>query len=122
MTRNLKSAKKAGASFEQLVADYLAEHVDDRIERRKTNGKNDRGDVSGLRHMGARVVIEAKNYGGRLMPAQWTEEAHIEASNDDAVAGIVVAKRKGSTNPSEQWALMTLEDLVSLLNGEKEAK
>ena len=34
MTRNRKSAKAAGARFERDIADFLAAHVDDRIDRR----------------------------------------------------------------------------------------
>ena len=118
MSRNRASAKKAGTAFESLVVAYLAAHVDDRIERRAKSGAKDRGDVSGLRHMGERLVVETKNYGGQLKPTEWTEEAHIEAGNDDALVGIVVAKRRGTSNPGEQWVLMTLADLVALLTGE----
>ena len=118
MSRSRASAKAAGAQFESLVARYLAEHVDDRVERRRLSGRRDRGDISGLRHMGERLVVETKNYGGQLKPTEWTKEAHIEAGNDDALVGIVVAKRRGTSNPGEQWVLMTLADLVALLTGE----
>ena len=68
MTRTRASAKQAGATFERSLADWLAAKVDDRIDRRVKTGAKDRGDIGGLRHMGGRIVIEAKNYGGRLMP------------------------------------------------------
>lgn len=118
MTRTNRSARQAGAAFERTIADYLATHVDDRIDRRVKRGIKDRGDIGGLRHMGQRVVVETKNYGGQLKPAEWTKEARIEAGNDDALVGIVVAKRRGTSNPGEQWVLMTLVDLVALLTGE----
>ena len=57
MSRTRASARKAGSAFESLVVAFLADHVDDRIERRARNGSKDRGDVSGLRHMGGRVVV-----------------------------------------------------------------
>lgn len=38
MTRSRASAKTAGSRFERAVADYLAEHVDDRIDRRAKTG------------------------------------------------------------------------------------
>ena len=119
MARNRNSAKAAGQRFETLVAAYLNRHVDDRIERRRMSGANDRGDISGLRHMGQRIVLECKDYGGRLMPGPWVEEAHIEAGNDSALLGIVVAKRRGTTDPGSQFVLMTLNDLVALLTGER---
>ena len=117
MTRNRASAKAAGSAMETLTTTYLAEHIADHIERRVTNGAMDRGDISGLRHMGGRVVVEVKNYGGRLEASTWVNEAEIERGNDDALAGVVVAKRRGTTDPGEQFVLMTLADLVALLTG-----
>lgn len=120
MTRNRNSAKQAGTKFETLVTRYLRTTLDDdRIERRRMSGANDRGDITGLRHMGQRIVIECKDYGGQLKPGPWVEEAHIEAGNDSALLGIVVAKRRGTTDPGSQFVLMTLNDLVALLTGER---
>ncbi len=122
MNRNRASAKKAGTAFETLVAGFLAERLgDDRIERRTKNGAKDRGDIAGVRHMGQRIVIEAKDYGGKLNPAQWITEAEIERGNDDAGVGIVVAKRRGTAAPQDQYVLMTLGDLANLLTGLKGA-
>lgn len=117
MARSRQSAKTAGAGFERAIADYLAATVDDRIDRRVKTGSKDRGDIAGARHYGQRLVIECKNYGGRLEPAAWITEAHIEAGNDDALTGIVIAKRRGVTNPGSQWVLMTVDDLIALLTG-----
>lgn len=119
MGRSLKTAKAAGASFEKLVADYLAEMVDDRIERRRLEGKNDRGDIAGLRVHGQRVVLECKNYGGRIEAASWIAEAEVERVNDSALAGVVVAKRKGTQQPGEQYVFMTLRDFVALIEGKR---
>lgn len=117
MTRNRKSAKRAGAAFEYLVARYLAEVVDDRIEVRRQGGSKDRGDIAAVRAHGERVVIEAKDYGGRLEAGPWLNEAQVEAGNDDAAIGVVVAKRRGTTDPGSQFVLMELRDLVFLLTG-----
>ena len=119
MTRTRASAKKAGSAFEQSLADYLSFEVDDRIERRVRNGAKDRGDISGLRVHGQRVVVEAKNYGGEIHAGTWIAEAQVEAGNDDAMVGLVVAKRKGTTKPGEQWVLMTVDDLIALIQGER---
>jgi hypothetical protein len=119
VTRSTASAKKAGSAFESLVASYLAEHIDDRVERRTRNGARDRGDVSGLRQMGERVVFGVKNYGGRIEVGPWLTEAEIERRHDDATSAMVIAKRRGTTNPADQIVLMTLADLVSLLRGER---
>jgi hypothetical protein len=118
MTRNRASAKKAGTQQETLTADYLAAHVDDRIERRRLNGSKDRGDISGLRHMGKRVVVEVKNT-AKLNLAGWAAEVETARGNDDAVAGVIVHKRHGNAQPGDQWVTMTLTDLVALLTGER---
>ena len=120
MARNRNSAKAAGQRFESLVAAYLNRHVDDRIERRRQGGNQDRGDISGLRHMGQRIVVECKDYGGRLQPGPWIEEAEVERLNDSAGVGIVVAKRRGTTAPGDQFVLMTLAYLVALLTGSRD--
>lgn len=122
MTRNRASAKKAGASFERSIADCLALHVDDRIDRRVKTGSADRGDIAGLRIMGERVVVECKNYGGRLNVGPWLNEAEVERGNDDALAGLVVAKRRGTLDPLDQIVLMTMRDLVALLTGRRVAE
>ena len=117
MTRNRASAKAAGQRFESMVVAYLAEHIDDGIERRRLNGSKDRGDVSGWRYAGQRIVAEAKDYGGRLLPGTWLGEVEVERGNDSAGVGLVIAKRRGTLDPGDQVVLMTLRDLVSLLNG-----
>ena len=117
MARNRKTAKDAGTRFESLVAAYLAAHVDDGIERRRLSGR-DRGDISGFRHMGARLVVECKNV-SRLSLATWITEAEVERGNDDATAALVIHKRHGHGDPADQYVTLTLGDLVALLNGNR---
>jgi hypothetical protein len=118
--RSRRSAKNAGTAFELSIANYLSFEVDDRIERRVKHGANDRGDIGGLRvHNNKRVVIECKDYRGEIHAGTWIKEAHAEMGNDDAIAGVVVAKRKGTTAPGEQWVLMTVDDLIALVMGER---
>ena len=120
MTRTRASAKKARSSFERAEADYLADKVDDRIDRRVKTGSQDRGDIGGLRHMGGRVVVECKDYGGRLLPGPWINEAETERGNDDALAGLVIAKRRGTTHPGDQFVLLTVDNLIALLTGNRD--
>ena len=84
MTRSRSSAKAAGSSHERNIADYLAARVDDRIDRRVKTGAKDRGDIGGLRVLGNRIVLELKDYGGRILASEWIHEAELEAGNDDA--------------------------------------
>ena len=120
MTRNRATAKKAGTAFETLIVGYLRNVLhDERIERRARNGNKDRGDVSGLIHMGGRIVVECKNT-ARIELGTWANEAEAERGNDDAVAGIVVHKRHGKGQARDQWVTMTLADFASILTGARE--
>lgn len=115
MGRSLKSAKAAGAAFEQQVATYLAERLNLPIERRHLSGAYDRGDITGLVLDGRRVVVECKNYGGRLEASTWLKELETEMVNDKAPLGFVVAKRRGTTNPGDQFVLLTLDEFLGFI-------
>jgi hypothetical protein len=119
MVRNRASAKAGGARFERETADNLAKWVDDRIDRRVKTGSADKGDIAGLRVHNQKVVVECKDYGGQIKAAEWTGEAEDERLNDGALAGIVVAKRRGYTNPMKQWVLMEMGEFIALLNGNR---
>ena len=115
MGRNRASAKSAGAAFERLVADTLAEHVDDRIDRRVKTGAADKGDIANVRTPGNnRVVVECKDT-ARLTLGTFVNEAETERVNDDAIAGVVVHKRKGKGQGLDQYVTMTVRDLVAIL-------
>ena len=119
--RTKATARKAGTAFETLIADYLNETVDDRIERRAKNGANDRGDISGVRALGGgRVVLQCKDYGGRYEElAQWMRAVETQRGNDDAMVGALVIKRQRHGRPEDQTVVMTLADLVALLKGQR---
>ena len=110
------SAKAAGARFEREIADWLAQVLDDRIDRRVKTGAADKGDLAGIRVHGQRVVAELKNRRD-WRPGEWLREAEKERANDGALAGFVVAKRHGIADPTQQVVLMTLGDLVALITG-----
>lgn len=116
--RNRQSAKKAGSSFERAQADWLAARLDDdRIDRRVKHGTKDRGDIGGVRTIrGGRVVIECKNTATLSLPA-WLREGEVERGNDDALIGVVMAKRHGTTDPAEQFIIMTAETFGVLIEG-----
>ena len=98
---------------------YLQQRVDDRIHRKTKTGRKDEGDIGGLRSpLGERIAVEAKDYGGRILASEWVREAQVEAGNYDAVAGVVFAKRRGTTDPGEQFVLMTAKDFVAIIGGE----
>ncbi|TFH57297.1 hypothetical protein [Glutamicibacter arilaitensis] len=117
MARSRASAKAAGSKFERDIADHLAKTVDDRIDRRPKMGAKDRGDIGGVRVHGQKLVLECKNT-SRINLGTWITEAHTEAGNDDALAGVIVHKRHGVGAPGKQWVTMTVDDLIALLTGE----
>lgn len=101
------------------MADYLAAHVDDRIDRRVKTGSKDRGDIGGLRHMTQRVVIECKDT-SRINLGGWAAEADEERGNDDAGVAIVMHKAHGKGDPGEQWVTMRAREFVALVNGNRQ--
>lgn len=121
MVRNRKSAKKAGASFETAITNYLSWALnDDRVERRHLTGTQDRGDITGVMLDGQRVVIECKNT-SRMNVSEHLREAELERGNDDATYGIVVQKRHGigittRETVGQQLVMMTLEQYALMLN------
>lgn len=114
MTRTRASAKAAGATFERIVADYLAANVSDVIDRKVRTGSKDTGDIGGVRLRGHRIVIEAKN-STRTDLAGWIAEAQLEAENDGAAVGVIAHKRHGVGAPGRQWVTMTLADFAWIL-------
>lgn len=114
MTRSRASAKAAGSRFERSIADHLAAVLDDRIDRKVRTGAKDCGDIGGVRAAGKRIVIECKDHATLALPA-WTREAQQEAINDGAALGVVVHKRRGTTDPAQQWVTMTVTELTTLL-------
>lgn len=119
MARSRRSARAAGTQTERRTADYLAAALDDdRIDRRVKTGAKDRGDIGGVRLHGQRVVLEVKDCARMDLPS-WTREAHLEASNDDALVGVVVHKRHGVGDPGGQWVSMTVNDLIAILTGQR---
>ena len=115
----MNASKQKGTRFESSIVGYLQWRFGTRdIERRALNGARDTGDIAGVKAHGQRLVIEAKNH-NRHNLAGWLTEAETEAGNDDALAGIVIFKRRGTTDPSQQYALMTVASLAALIDGTK---
>jgi hypothetical protein len=120
MSRNRRSAKAAGSSFERTIADWLRVALDnDFIDRRVKTGSKDCGDVGGVRTLeGFRVMVETKDYAGALKPPEWLREVEVQSLNDGALAGVCIAKRKGTSDPARQYVLMELGHLAALLTGD----
>ena len=118
MTRSRASAKQAGSRFERTAADYLRDKLSEFIDRKVRTGAKDTGDISNVRTAkGRRVTVECKDYGGKLNLPEWVREAESERLNDDGAVGVVIAKRRGTAQPGEQWVILTVDGLIELLRG-----
>jgi hypothetical protein len=111
--------RQKGTSFETQITRQLQASFpdDDRIDRAPLRGAKDEGDIRGVRSPFGRVAVECKNYGGRYQVGPWLNEAETERGNADAIAGVVIAKRRGYGQALDQVVFMTVRDLVALLGG-----
>ncbi len=111
---------RKGPTFERAIADYLRDRRSEFIDRKIKTGAKDCGDIANMRVGGQRVTIECKAERA-INLAGWVKEAETEATNDNAIAGIVIAKRKGKTDPGQQWFICTLDTALTLIEAaEKE--
>lgn len=127
MTRTRASAKRAGSAFAHSIAKILKQQVHEDIDVAPPWGSADKGDIVNFRIGGHRVALECKDVkqefctkcgrvSGLKLP-EWTGEAQVEAENYGAVAGFVVHKRKGVTDPLRQWVTATVAELIALSKG-----
>lgn len=116
----MSKQKAKGTSFESLIVAALQERLGDGVCRRTTSGAKDRGDVHGLYAHGRRLVVECKNHRAMNL-AGWVAEAEVERGNDDALAGLVVHKRRGKGAGLDQYVTLTVRDLLAVLTGVREA-
>jgi len=100
------------------MADYFKAHVSRFVDKMPKYGAKDRGDILNVETFNELpVAVECKDYGGRIEAGTWLGEAEAERINLGAVAGVVIAKRRGTTDPGAQIVLMTTRDLVAILTG-----
>ena len=116
MSRNRASAKAAGARFERTMADYFKAQLSEFIDRRVKTGAKDKGDLVNVRAHGQEVVVELKDC-AKFDIGGWINEADVERGNADALAGLVIFKRRGTTDPGDMYALMTVRDLLAIWQG-----
>ena len=116
--RSRVSARAAGTRFERQIADWLANRLNQPIDRKVRTGAKDRGDLTGLTTAdGRRITAELKNT-TRTSLATWWAEAVTEATNDGGLP-LVIHKRHGIADPAKQWALLDLDTLAKILGGNR---
>jgi hypothetical protein len=106
----MSKSKAKGTTWETAVVDYLRGRGAVHAERRASHGNTDRGDIAGV----PGVVIEAKN-AAKVELGNWLVELQAEVINASAAVGAVWIKRRGRASPGDGYAVLTGEDLVTLL-------
>jgi hypothetical protein len=99
-----------GTAFETLVVRFLQSKGWIHAERRALHGTLDKGDITGT----GPLVWECKNH-KTLDISGWLKETEQERQNAKADHGILVVKRRSYGEPSDQYAIMRLDDLCNLL-------
>lgn len=103
-------SKAKGTAAETAVVGYLRHRGWPHAERRALAGALDRGDIAGV----VGVTLEVKNC-KTIDLAGWLREAETEQANNGDHIGAVVAKKRGTTNPAEWYAVLPFRQLVDLL-------
>ena len=114
----MSRSKQKGTLAETAVVNYLRQFWPS-VERRALSGAKDKGDVAGIPN----VVIEIKNHASYKL-TEWIKETEVERNNAQASVGILVIKPKGiGVSQVNKWyAVVPLETMVTLLNGERSAE
>lgn len=102
--------KRKGSAAELAVAKWLNRLGWTGAERSRAGWTDDRGDIDGM----PGIVIEVKNCKTISIPA-WLRELEVEMANAKAWTGTVIAKRKGSTDPADWYAIMPASVWAALL-------
>jgi hypothetical protein len=106
----MSKQRAKGTAAETAVVRYLREHGFPHAERRALHGTADQGDITGC----GPVVFEVKNH-KTLDLAGWLKELDVEMTNADVETGVVIAKKRGTTDVGEWYAVMPVHVLVALL-------
>lgn len=111
MIKRMSRSKQKGTLAETAVVSYFKQFWN-HVERRALAGINDKGDISGI----PKIAIEVKNQKSYKIH-EWLKETKIEQKNADADFGVLIIKPNGVgvSNVDQWWAVLTLDDLVQLL-------
>ena len=118
-------SKRRGTSAEVAVLKYVRTHGFPWAERLALSGNADQGDISLL--PGRLIVLEVKAHAnaatgqpGDAQLAEWMRQTATERVNAGADYGVLVVKRKGTTDPGRWWAYVTAGAFASLLGADLE--
>jgi hypothetical protein len=90
-----------GTNWENKIVQYLNDNGYPYVERRRTAGSHDRGDIAGI----PGVVIEAKA-AKRLELGAWLRELDNEIEQDHADTGCLWVKQHGKSSAADGFIVM----------------
>jgi hypothetical protein len=99
--------KAKGSAFERLIRDYLAQAIP--CERIPAGAEIDRGDL-----WTPAACIQCKNHRSLSLGAWLSQTIQQQFSANKPLHALVV-KRKGTTDPADQFVVMSLEQFRDLL-------
>lgn len=119
MTRNRASAKQAGSKFARLISDWFRAHGHPFADKAPLAGSKDKGDVANVLHSdGQPIALELKDRATLALP-EWWREAETEAANLGTPYAAIIHKRRGVTDPSQQWCVMDVAMFNRIIRGEQ---
>lgn len=109
----MSRARQKGTSAETALVKYLQQNGFPHAERRALAGIADKGDVTGT----PGVAWEVKNHKAYDFSG-WLKETEVERRNALAEYGVLIVKpnRVGLDSVQDWWAVLTVSDVVELLN------
>ena len=102
--------KRKGSDHELRIAKYLVERGWIHAERRVAGATLDKGDIYGI----IGCVIEAKNE-KRIDLSGYLKELDVEMKNAKAETGVVIVKKKGTTDVGQYYAVMPVSLWADLM-------
>jgi Holliday junction resolvase len=103
-------SKRKGSAWERDIAKYLVSQGWKHAERRAAGSTIDKGDIYGI----IGCVIEAKNE-KRIDLAGYLKELEIEMKNAKADTGVVMIKKRGTSDVGQAYAVLPIEIWVALM-------
>lgn len=106
----MSKAKQKGTAAETAVVQWLKTQGWIHAERRALQGNLDKGDIN----MGSPVVIEVKDCKAITL-SEWLKELKVEMANAEVITGAVIAKKRGTMDVGEWYAVMPAYVFADLL-------
>lgn len=106
----MSRSKQKGTAHETAIVRWLHLNGWPSADRSPLRGNQDKGDITGI----PGVCIEAKNCKA-FTPSVWLDELAVEMANASAETGVVIAKRRGTTNVDDYYAILPARLWLELL-------